>query len=1671
MPTVADPNDYETVANPNDYEAVTQSAPIIPRSGAQMESLGAREFLQTAPGEVRGTGDQPVIPIPRIPQQEGVAAQLGAGVVNIGSQLAEMAETPQMIAALPVAPARLTQLLFGGQALSDIKTAYEEAARPETTIQKGLELGGRALTDALFGVGMVHGAVGGLAESRGLISKPESLTESLFGKPEPIKPEPLSPVAVVEQAAREEIPNASQIPSTESVPVPEVRQDVGREAPLRQSGETTGAREGGAPEIAGQQIPQEVAPTEPTTPFGVFEQQLSKLQEMKDQLKARTMVYQADAKENAAALLGQPRDIFYNLPYEGEGGWREASGHIRDFENQAEKAFEERKDEIPEFSGMSGKSKPVDIWKAYRKFADRTGEATPLENIKTPSVSQAAMEYGRPIPENKVGQQAAQEPVAPEQPSLVQQVNAGLAAGEQPPLEPETATQSTGYPTVEVPLKDITLSKDVPQFKAGANEKGVVEPIAGKYERVGTAPVQLWQRTNGDLELISGRHRLDLAQRTGEESIPSQIHKESEGFDVTAAARLDAELNIRDNQGSTADYANYFKNSEVGQTDAEARGLLARSKGKAGFAIARDGSEDLFALHQSGRITDAQANEIASAAPGNTAAQQVGLKAALEGKSADFASNLIRAATSRTSGQPQTADLFAFDDSAMREMEAQAKRASDEQRTIREQISAVQGAAKKPALAAKLGVDVKDPNAVNQRVSELKTELSRWENWPTQPDLVAKTRGETYTPPIEPTPVATPQGEELFAPEETPFNLTAETITPPEETTAFGGETLSQKEMFGIQQITELKDPIKSADAAESIHGNAMTAANAIERQLRIIDSDPKVKSGFIKEQRQRLSEVVNLLRERAENQGPPEPGISGLEGQAMGAAGTRDIPLRGWKDMIDAGEQPALHPTAEAAATQFIGKVLDSVGRGFRNFRDFITVDPVPKLTRSGLADAAYEHASARNSVVHSVRHLLSRVFPDEYKNPIVMKQTGDILTKDNILGVYDQAKARFEATKGAETEPEIAEHDAAGKAVQAIEKAHDLEAYDRDVKAAMSDPRIADNIERWKTWVNPEMDRMYNELKGYDPWTVQEPRGRHFEARINLLPKDQAADIAKFTDADHAMPDIPTSNYRNPNVKRDPFMRRATGTGQYETDPGLILTNSLGRRWNEVTKIRFYEAIQETGNGFIVEPGERPPVTEVGKEPLVRMAIKVPETNPKTGMTRPVEKSLWIKKSLTREARDVLNTDMSAPSNPVFRGLTQIQLLQAVDMVAHMKNIHTVVSNSLGASKGWQDAIRKMPFLATGDAVGRIASVTHEVLSDTPAIRDEVARMAQQGMIRPSYPPTGIQKITRGQQAIHSVDTASRIVMNRFWDNLVERGMVNDSMQARRSFVNQIGEYNRRLLGHFTRNLRDYGASPFIVAGRTFNKFSKRLLTGDPGFKAATPQAGLAARAYQLSALTMATTVPAIVNYMTTGKFGGRPGVPIGAIDTGTNNDKGEKRIIDLMHLMGIRRGLRATGLGAIIEGVREGKSANLIGGKMIEDVTTTASHPWIGPGLGALYSGISGKRLDLRGGAWPYAAKQIKEGGLKQYAENLRVTLKNQNPLIYGLIAPIIGETEDTYKQGLAKGFLKAPMGSVGYKEVPSESAFSFEKTKSSKGKKQRSGQSIPSRTGTDTTPLNP
>jgi hypothetical protein len=315
------------------------------------------------------------------------------------------------------------------------------------------------------------------------------------------------------------------------------------------------------------------------------------------------------------------------------------------------------------------------------------------------------------------------------------------------PAEPATTTSIDPRvaPVAELPVKQIQLSEDVPNFKkASSADTGVVEgqELQGKFERLGTGPIVVWRRLNGNLEVITGRHRLDLAKRAGEETIPAQVVDEGKGFTKDMALTFDAEANIRDGQGSVEDYAHYFRNTpQLSEEAAAARGLLARAKGKAGWDLGRNASDDLLAVWQADKVSEAQALAIARSAPGQPDLQRVAIAAALRGEKPDILANLVRVAQLETGGRASQLDLLGADDSAMKRMEEMAKRAARAQRDVAEQIRAVQGAAKRPELAKKLGVNVQDPDAVLNRVAELKDQQARWDNWALHPELVDQVRG------------------------------------------------------------------------------------------------------------------------------------------------------------------------------------------------------------------------------------------------------------------------------------------------------------------------------------------------------------------------------------------------------------------------------------------------------------------------------------------------------------------------------------------------------------------------------------------------------------------------------------------------------------------------------------------------------------------------------------------------------------------------------------------------------------------------------------------------------------------------------------------------------------------------------------------------------------------
>jgi len=403
-----------------------------------------------------------------------------------------------------------------------------------------------------------------------------------------------------------------------------------------------------------------------------------------------------------------------------------------------------------------------------------------VPETKSKAVNAAAPISTQPKQEPAVRQESTSvKPAAADMASVSKQQSDSAMVQQnlsEPKTDPPVANQPsttiiTDHPVLEVPVKSLKLSEDVPNFKEGANLKGVVEPLAGKYTRLGTAPIVAWERLDGRLEVITGRHRLELAERSGERTIPAQIVREANGFTKTDALVFDAESNIRDNQGSVKDYANYFRNSGVTDEQASSRGLLARKQGRNGYSIGKGASDDLYALYRNQKISEAKAVAIADVAPGNAELQAQGVKFAADHTAEETADYLKAIKTFTPATSADQIDMFGHNDAWQIEAKAMAATASKMRRILDDERAVLKSAVKLTRAQAKqivekYGINPGDETAVLARLNAIDQELKGLESWYTNAELVNIIRTKAGLAPKEITVKADPFQLQTVTPEQ-----------------------------------------------------------------------------------------------------------------------------------------------------------------------------------------------------------------------------------------------------------------------------------------------------------------------------------------------------------------------------------------------------------------------------------------------------------------------------------------------------------------------------------------------------------------------------------------------------------------------------------------------------------------------------------------------------------------------------------------------------------------------------------------------------------------------------------------------------------------------------------------------------------------------------------------
>ena len=682
--------------------------------------------------------------------------------------------------------------------------------------------------------------------------------------------------------------------------------------------------------------------------------------------------------------------------------------------------------------------------------------------------------------------------------------------------------------------------------------------------------------------------------------------------------------------------------------------------------------------------------------------------------------------------------------------------------------------------------------------------------------------------------------------------------------------------------------------------------------------------------------------------------------------------------------------------------------------------------------------------------------LYETEHPNHLTVEQTG------HLQGLYDKRNDLLRE-KAVHDQKAQEQHEI----VTEIEQTHNIRQYDWDVRDAMRRDHVTwtdaegreiarlddvrGKVNAWNEHVTPKLDELWKQAKNIDPAAELEATGtygKYTAARISLVHKDAPSLSgatgrrlqeettspsldARITEAvDKALSsDAKGGQARGTaDVARDPKDRRAYFSGNYTLSMEKNLNNTIRQRLEIATKENLYKALEDRGVVKFDEVTARDLLPEGVEWVKWKEKVKRPESSvdPEAGgaqRTALVDRDMWVRSDAMTDLQGVLNVGVNM--KPIFavQLATRVQLFQVVDFVTHAKNLLSEEARSQGKGKR-ADVLTRIPGIATGDAIGRIYKAFHEVRADSPDIRAEMAFLGKLGVLRPAH---GQDAILPTGKWLWEIDTATRVLMNRQFDNLVQAGKVTNSVTNRRNFINQVGQYNDRFMGPWMRWARRTGFSPFIVAGRTFNRNATRTLTGNPGAETTGPEAETDMRRLNLMTAAMSATIPMMVNAWTTGNPMGRPGTPLFGIDIGRKEkDDGTHDVIDLGQVSGLARATRNWGIADTYQGLRAGQTPEQIGSKAALTVTRGRSHPWTGPG--------------------PSFALDWHKEGAKKAVEKINPTIVN--PLSgeskYGFfetkLSPESGDRTALSRVGTGiDTLLSSPAGAFGYKDVrPQRSA---------------------------------
>lgn len=299
--------------------------------------------------------------------------------------------------------------------------------------------------------------------------------------------------------------------------------------------------------------------------------------------------------------------------------------------------------------------------------------------------------------------------------------------------------------TVQVPVSSISVNDRIKQFKRDADpETGIVEgdKLSGQWSDEFGQPIRLMRFKDGHLEVITGRHRLELAKRNGMDTIPARIYNETDGMTVDLAKAIDAIENIQAGKGSETDFITFFIKSLLDRRIIDALQLNTSENPqiKAAWDIATKGVNGLISY----ALIPREDRKVGLLALGAIAEQPANIQMQLLAEAHNDTTGAYRDPVFiRQFGQRianaehyEDVELFGEDDPAIVQMKLEAigiktiiKRLEGDLQTINNAINSRLHNAIRPELVKRYGIkDQRDKKELRQVAAKIRKQIEAYES-------------------------------------------------------------------------------------------------------------------------------------------------------------------------------------------------------------------------------------------------------------------------------------------------------------------------------------------------------------------------------------------------------------------------------------------------------------------------------------------------------------------------------------------------------------------------------------------------------------------------------------------------------------------------------------------------------------------------------------------------------------------------------------------------------------------------------------------------------------------------------------------------------------------------------------------------------------------------------